>query len=183
MSIAKSLPGQWPIFILQGLVAIIFAAIAWLSPQLTINVLIFIFAAFFLLDGGSRVWLALKQKGQNGYWFVTLIAGLLGIVAAIITLIMPQLTAYVMLYLIAFWAVAIGVTEIVAAVKLAKHLQGTTLILISGILSVLFGGYLIFNPGQGIIAMLWLVALYAFLFGLILCWLGVKLRTLEKQFD
>ncbi|MEM0516231.1 DUF308 domain-containing protein [Pseudoalteromonas sp. YIC-827] len=180
MTINTSLPGQWPIFVIQGIIAIIFAAVAWFSPQATIGALIFVFAAFFMFDGCSRVWLAFKQKQYSSYWHLTLIAGILGIVAAIVTVSMPQLTALIMLYLIAFWAIAIGLMEMAAAIKLFKHLQGVTLLLLSGVVSILFGIYLIVNPGQGIIAMLWLVAIYAFAFGIILCWLGFKLRALDK---
>ncbi|MFY8275358.1 HdeD family acid-resistance protein [Pseudoalteromonas sp. SSDWG2] len=175
------LPLYWPVFMMQGVAALIFSAVTWLLPQATLGALIAIFAAFFMFDGVSRVWLALKQKDSSPYWYLTLIAGALGIIAAIVTVAMPQLTAMVMLYLIAFWAVAIGVMEIVAAIKLSKYLDGTMLVLISGIISVVFGGYLMFNPGQGILAVLWLVAIYAFIFGIILCWLGFKMRSLQKQ--
>ena len=181
MTINTSLPSQWPIFMIQGVIAIIFAAVAWFMPQATVGALIFIFAAFFMCDGLSRIWLAFKQKADSQYWYLTLIAGVLGVIAALITVLMPQLTALIMLYLIAFWAIAIGAMEIVAAIKLAKHIQGSMLVLLSGVLSVLFGVYLMINPGQGIIAMLWLVALYALIFGLILCWLGFKLRSLAKS--
>ncbi|MEO2266403.1 HdeD family acid-resistance protein [Pseudoalteromonas pernae] len=180
MAINTSLPSQWPVFMMQGVIAIIFAAVAWFLPEVTLGALIFVFAAFFLFDGVSRIWLAFKQKSSSKYWYATLIAGVLGVIAAIITVSMPQLTALVMLYLIAFWAVAIGVMEVIAAIQLSKHIQGSMLILISGVLSVIFGVYLMVNPGQGIIAMLWLVALYALIFGIILCWLGFKLRGLAK---
>ncbi|MEC8350983.1 MAG: DUF308 domain-containing protein [Pseudomonadota bacterium] len=46
---------------------------------------------------------------------------------------------------------------------------------------MIFGGYLIFNPGAGIITLLWLVASYAIVFGIMMVLLALKLKKLNEQ--
>ena len=181
MAASITIATNWKIFVIQGVLALIFALLTWFYPEATLGIFIFIFAAFFILDGATRVWLALQQKKQGASWGFTLCAGLLGLIAGIATLSMPAITTFVMLYLVAFWAIAIGVLEIVAGFSLKKHLSGYIWLIISGFVSVIFGAYLSLNPSNGILTMLWLVAIYAAVFGVLLIWFGLKLKSMVKE--
>jgi uncharacterized membrane protein HdeD (DUF308 family) len=86
-----------------------------------------------------------------------------------------------MLYFIAAWAIAIGVIEILIASKLRKEISNEWLLIGSGIISIIFGGYLIFNPGAGIITLLWLVATYAVVFGIMMVLLALKLKKMQHS--
>ena len=45
---------------------------------------------------------------------------------------------------------------------------------------VIFGLILVFMPGAGALGLLWLIAAWAVLFGLLLIWVAFKVRTLAK---
>ena len=75
--------------------------------------------------------------------------GLLGIVAGILTFMMPGVTALVLLYLIAGWAIATGVFQIIGAIKLRHEIDNEWLLILGGAISVLFGGALFASPGAG----------------------------------
>jgi uncharacterized membrane protein HdeD (DUF308 family) len=51
------------------------------------------------------------------------------------------------------------------------------MLLLSGVLSVVFGVLMAIYPGAGALAMLSLIAAYAFVFGVLLIVLGVRLRS------
>src|SRR5271166_358478 len=110
-------------------------------------------------------------------WWALLIEGLAGIGVGIITLLWPGITALVLLYLIAFWAVVTGVFEIVAAIRLRKEIRGEWLLALSGVLSVLFGVALIVSPGAGALAVVWLIGAYAIVFGALMIALALRLRS------
>jgi uncharacterized membrane protein HdeD (DUF308 family) len=109
-------------------------------------------------------------------WWALLLAGLIGIAAGLVTFLQPGLTALALVYLIAAWAVVIGVLEIVAAVRLRKEIRNEWLLGLSGALAVVFGVFMIAAPGVGAVAMVLWIGAYALVYGAILVFLGLRLR-------
>ena len=89
---------------------------------------------------------------------------------------MPGLTALVLLIFIAVWAIVLGVIEIVGAIKLRKEIEGEWFLILNGALSVLFGIVLLWRPGTGAIALVWIIGAYAIILGVIYVMFGLKLR-------
>jgi uncharacterized membrane protein HdeD (DUF308 family) len=84
----------------------------------------------------------------------------------------------VLLSFIAGWAIATGVFEIVA-IRLRKEIDNEWLLILSGVLSVLFGAILIIRPGAGALALIWVIGTYAILAGIIYITLAFKLHRLD----
>ena len=80
------------------------------------------------------------------------------------------------LLLIAAWAIVHGVFEIVAAIRLRKEIKNEWLLILSGALSVVFGIFMIVNPGAGALAVLWLIGVFAVAYGALLVVLSFKLK-------
>ena len=129
--------------------------------------LVLLYGAYAFADGVLAIAL-LVGRTVGVPWWALLIEGLAGIGVGIITLLWPGITARVLLYLIAFWAVVTGVFEIVAAIRLRKEIRGEWLLALSGALSVLFGVALIVSPGTGALAVVWLIGAYAIVFGVLM---------------
>jgi uncharacterized membrane protein HdeD (DUF308 family) len=86
------------------------------------------------------------------------------------------MTALLLLMFIAAWAVVMGIFQIIAAIRLRKVIQNEWLLGLSGVLSVLFGLLMFLQPGAGALAVIWIVAAYALVFGVLLIWLGFRLK-------
>jgi uncharacterized membrane protein HdeD (DUF308 family) len=105
-----------------------------------------------------------------------LLQGILGIATGIITFLMPGLVAIVLLFLIAGWAIAIGVFEIIAAVRLRKEIEGEWLLALRGILAIVFGVALFAWPAAGVLAVAWLIAAFSIALGVLNLVLAFRLR-------
>lgn len=89
----------------------------------------------------------------------------------------PQITALALILFIGAWAVVTGIFEIVAAIRLRRVLTGEWLLLLSGVLSILFGIFVFLFPGAGAIGIAWGLGAYAAATGFILVVLGIRLRS------
>src|SRR5208282_1833454 len=131
---------------------------------------------YCMADGIFTVWTAVSGSKDHEYWWLLLLEGLLGIGVGVLTMFAPAVTALALLFYIAVWAIATGVLEIAAAIRLRKEIQGEWLLLLAGLASVVFGVLLIWRPGAGALTVLWLIGSYAIVFGVLLLILALKIR-------
>lgn len=167
---------NWWALALRGLFAIIFGLIALINPGLTLLALIYLFGAYSLVDGIFAVAAAVRAAEAHNRWGWLLVEGIAGILTGIIAFAVPGITAIVLLYLIAAWALVTGVLELIAGFHLRGHVANEWLLLLSGAASIIFGVLLIVQPGAGALALLWLIGLYALLFGVLVLILAFRLR-------
>ena len=179
-SSAIVLARMWWIFILRGLLAILLGVIAFVAPGLALATFVVLFAFWMLIDGAAALIHAWQSRGK-GNWWLGLLEGIAGIAAGILALAWPAITALVLLLLVGSWAIVTGVMEVWAAIRLRAVIQGELLLALSGVISVLFGLFVIVFPGAGIFSVLWLIGIYAIVFGLALVWLGWRLRGIFLQ--
>jgi uncharacterized membrane protein HdeD (DUF308 family) len=168
---------NWWAVALRGIVAIIFGIVAFLMPGPTLLALVFLFAAFAFVDGVFALVSGIRRAGEGRPDWLLIIGGIAGIAVGILGFASPDAVAVVLLAWIAAWAILTGILEVVAAYRLREVLQGELLLALNGIVSVLFGLYLIVFPGAGAIALVWIIALWAIVSGGILLMLAFRLRS------
>jgi uncharacterized membrane protein HdeD (DUF308 family) len=171
---------MWWTYILRGLLAIIFGIVAFLAPGIALRTLVILFAVWMLIDGAGALVNTMQARGK-GSWWLGLLEGIAGIVAGVVALFWPDITALVLLLLIGSWAIVTGVLEVWAAIRLRAIIQGELFLALSGILSVLFGLYVIVFPGLGVYSVLWLIGFFGILYGLTLISLGWRLRRIYLE--
>ena len=179
-NLAAALGRNWWLLLLRGLVAIVFALLTWAQPGVSLAALVLVFGIYVLADGLLGVWSAIAKRRDNRHWWLLLLWGLVGIVVGVMTFIMPGITGLVLLMYIAAWAVITGVLQIVAAIRLRKEIKGEWLMILSGLVSVAFGVLLFLQPGAGALAVAWIIAAYAFIFGVLMVLRAVKVRKLGR---
>jgi uncharacterized membrane protein HdeD (DUF308 family) len=166
---------NWWAVVLRGVLAILFGILAFAWPAITLQVLVLFFGAYALVDGVFALIAGLSNRvGTNRWWVV--LEGLVGIVVGILAFLWPGLTAFALLYLIAAWAIVTGILEIMAAIELRKEISNEWLLILSGILSVIFGVLIALFPRAGALSIIWLIAIYAIVFGIMFVALGLRLR-------
>ena len=112
---------RWWSIALRGVAALALGMISLFWPGLTFLSLVFVFGAYAIVDGVLALMLASKDIVQPRGWII--VRGLVSIAAGLIALLMPGITAFALLVMIAAWTVVAGISEIVMAVKLRKMIQ------------------------------------------------------------
>ena len=177
MRMGTRLARNWWTVALRGAIAIIFGLAALFWPDITLTALIFIFAAFVLVSGVLLAIAAFRDGLNHTHAWLMLLEGVIGIAIGIMAFVWPGITALVLLYIIAAWAIVTGVLEIIAAIQIRKEIQNEWLLAIAGIASILFGILLLVWPIAGALAILWIIAAYAIIFGVLLLILAFRLRN------
>lgn len=167
---------NWWLLLIRGVLAVIFGILAFVWPGITLAVLVLFFGAYALVDGIFALVSGFMMIGQRERWWVMILEGIAGILVGLLTFFYPGMTAILLLYFIAAWALITGVLEIVAAIRLRREIENEWLLGLAGAASVLFGILLFLQPGAGALAVIWLIAGYAILFGLLLIFLAFRVR-------
>lgn len=176
-----ALAENWWALVVRGLAAILLGIITFAWPGITLVGLVFLFAAYALVDGVVSFAGAVRAVKAHERWGALLLEGIAGIVAAAFTIAWPGITAILLVYIIAAWAIVTGIFEIAAAVRLRKHISGEWLLALSGIASVIFGVLVMFAPVAGALVIALWVGAYAFVFGILLIALGFRMRSWGKE--
>jgi len=171
-----ALAKAWWLVLLRGIAGIVFGVLAFMWPGLTLITLVLFYGAYALVDGVLALIAAFTggTKPVPTWWLV--VVGLLGIVAGLLTFMYPGITALVLIFFIGGWSIAHGVFEIVGAIKLRKEIDNEWWLILAGALSVIFGLIVLVAPGAGALALIWVIAAYSIVFGVLLVGLSLRLR-------
>ena len=174
-AMVHALAKNWWMLLLRGIVAIIFGVLALVWPGLTLLTLIQLYGAFALVDGVLAIIAAIAGGAPAPRWWLAIV-GLLGIATGLLMFTMPGLTALVLLYFIAGWAIATGVFQIIGAINLRKEIDNEWYLILGGVVSVLFGVGVMMAPGAGALALLWVIGIYAVFMGVMFVALSFRLK-------
>jgi uncharacterized membrane protein HdeD (DUF308 family) len=170
-----ALSKNWWLLLLRGIAAIVFGVLTFVWPGITLLTLVLFYGVFALIDGVLAIAAAVMGGQPAPRWWLAIV-GLLGIAVGILTFMWPGITAVVLLLVIAAWAIAMGIFEIVGAIRLRKEIDNEWWLIAAGAISVLFGLSLIVQPQTGALALLFVIGVYAILHGISLVWLALRLR-------
>ncbi|MBM9466513.1 HdeD family acid-resistance protein [Nakamurella leprariae] len=173
----------WWLLLVRGIFAVIFGIMAVAWPGITALALAFVFGIYAIMDGVASIVLGFQERKAGEKWGATIVLGVLSIVAGIIALVWPVITALALLYVVAFWAIIAGVMSIAGAFGLRKagigHWGWT---LVFGILSVVFGLVLLIgNPVSGILGLIWAIGIFVIVEGIALIAGSFAVRSLGKS--
>jgi uncharacterized membrane protein HdeD (DUF308 family) len=175
----ETLKRHWWVPVIRGIFAIVFGIIAFVYPGLTIATLVLFFGAWVLIDGIFRIVGAIGHRASDPDWGWQLVIGMLGIVVGLLTFHAPQITALALVIYIAAWALMIGASEIAIAVKMRREIKGEWFLILMGLASIVFAVLLLWNPIAGAAAVIWLIAWYAVVIGILAIFFGFRLRSLR----
>lgn len=176
----SALRRSWWLLLLRGVAAVAFGVVTFIWPQISLLTLIMVYGIYAFADGVLALVAAIRGGGMVPRWWLAL-AGVVSILTAVVVFAWPDLTALVLVYMIGFWSILRGALEIIGAIRLRNEIANEWSLGAAGALSVIFGLILVFMPGAGAIGLLWLIATWAVLFGLLLIWVAFRLKKLVAR--
>jgi uncharacterized membrane protein HdeD (DUF308 family) len=174
---------NWWMFALRGVVAIIFGVVAFAQPEQALQALVLVFGAYAFVDGIFAMFAGIAARGYFERWWAMLLEGMAGVVIGLLTFFWPSITALVLVYFIAAWALITGIFEIVAAIQLRRVITGEWAMILSGLMSVLFGIVLFVFPVAGAVSVIWMIGIYAITFGILEIVFAYRLHALLRELD
>ena len=167
-------------FLFRGIAAVLFSIIALVWPKMTLAVLVFAFGLFAVITGITAVVAALRNTEFPG-WGWLFAEGILGILVGAVALAWPGITALAFLFLLAAWAILTGIFELIAPLAYPMSGGRAVLSVLSGVISIAFGILIAAQPSSGLLAVVWLIGLYAILWGIMYIAVYFESRSLSAS--
>jgi uncharacterized membrane protein HdeD (DUF308 family) len=176
--------GVWWLVLIRGILAILFGLFALFAPGTALLALVLVFGAYAIIDGITAIIAGIRHRKEESHWGWQVFQGVVSVIAGIIAFTWPGVTVLAILFVIAFWSIVSGVAQIIQSFTMRKRgLSSWGWTLAGGIVSVLFGIVLLAWPGAGLITLLWLVGIFALVFGVIFVVWAFRLRKLPADQD
>jgi uncharacterized membrane protein HdeD (DUF308 family) len=152
--------------LVRAALTLVFGIIALVSPGIAVLALIYVFGFYAVLEGVAAISFAIRARAALPHWGWMVAEGTISVLAGLVALLWPGQTALTLLFLVAIWAIALGVAQIAEAFVARRRVDGTWgWALAGGVLNVLFGAVLLVWPGSGILTLLWLIGVFAIAVG------------------
>ncbi len=151
--------------LLKGLLLTIFGLITLFRPDTTLVTLLKIFGAIAITAGIIVLFFSSKNrhlKGNN-FWMAE---GIVDIIIGLILIAFTEATVKIFVVIVALWAIVMGIIQLTTYKRYKYLLFNKNLQLLSGILTIIIGLILLFNPFEGGMVLVVLIGLLALFFGI-----------------
>jgi uncharacterized membrane protein HdeD (DUF308 family) len=167
---------NWKGMVLRGFLAILLGLIMVLLPGPTLIAVTLLIGVFVLLLGIMSIAIFLSVKERRPGVFL-LLQGLVGVLFGIIAIVWPNVTALILILLLGIWCLIEGLFQIYAGLMMATDTGLRVIVGISGVLSIVIGIIFIVVPGDGAIALIWVIGTFAIAYGILNLMFGLLTRS------
>lgn len=174
---------NWWVLLIRGLFAVGLGILAFAWPGISLLALVTVYGAYMLVDGIAAIALGIGARHQGRNWWEMILVGAFGVAAALIAFFWPGATVLALLIIIGVASVVRGGSEIAAAIRLRKLIEHEWLLGLAGALSIAFGVFLLARPAIGLITLLWWVASWAVVFGVVAVIQSFRLLSLKHRLE
>jgi uncharacterized membrane protein HdeD (DUF308 family) len=170
----------WWVFLVGGIAGVIFGALAFSRPMAAWLVVATFFAAAILVDGGCNVFGSVRNRDKDGWWIMLLI-GILGVLVGGYALLNPLVSMTAFVYLVAFQAIMLGLFLVMLGYKVRATTDREWILYLIGGLSLLFGILVSVNPAVGGLSVIWMIASWAVITGVLKIIFAFKAKNLPER--
>jgi uncharacterized membrane protein HdeD (DUF308 family) len=167
----------WWLILLRGVVALLFGILALISVQFVLLFLVYLFGAYVLLDGIMAIIVSLQERRSASGWWVVFLLGIVGVIVGLLCFIHPGNVALLIFYLVAIWLIISGLFGIISAFAL-RAAGAEWLLVVVGVISIIVGIVFFIHPTSSILSIVWLLGIFALVYGIVQIVRAIQLRAL-----
>jgi uncharacterized membrane protein HdeD (DUF308 family) len=156
---------HWWLYLIRGLLGLGLGIFALAYPGATLGALVIVIGAYVVVTGVIAVAKALSIRSADRHWWVLALEGFWGIAFGCAIFAWPAISVIGLAYLVGYWAILSGGFAIFSAFRLRAHMPGEWLYVLFGIVSVVFGGFVLFSPATGLLYIVLMTSIYGFVTG------------------
>ena len=183
--ISQILSDIWWLVLLRGITATLLGILLFTQTGVTLMVFMLFVGAYWFVDGIFTVFASIKGRKYLANWGWGIFVGIISLLAGLVVLGQPLAAALItssfMIYLVGFMIIISGISSIATGIRLRKEIDNEWSMIIGGVLSLIFGLLLIFNPLISLVVLLYFIGALSLVGGIILIVLAFKIRTAGKQ--
>ena len=171
----------WKIIAANGVVAVLFGFVLVLWPDIGLTTIVAVFAVYALVRGvlsGLAAFLTPLPQVERGWLTLEAVAGT---AIGIALLIWNDISAQALLYVVAAWALGIGILMLVAAVELPLSGGRRLLLALNGLVAGAFGAVMFIEPDAGAVAIVALIAAFTIVIGIMQVGFALELRNVAAD--
>ena len=172
----SQITSYWWTFLVRGLFAFAIAAWAFASPSSMASGLVYLLAAYFIVTGVVEIIAGVSFTGVDRWWAMILV-GALEAFLGVYMLVNPGVGPLTVAYLVAIWAIATGLLELVSAIRFRQYIDNDFWWGFLGVLTIAVGVYIIMNPSLGLLGIVYAIGVYGVLAGIALCVLAFRIKN------
>jgi hypothetical protein len=173
---------KWGSFILRGIVALIigFAIIFW--SGLAVEVVTILFGVLLIITSVQALYLAHRTPKGMPKPMGPIVLGVVGLIAGIIAVLFPWITAVALTLFIAVFMVIIGFVDIATAVFHPEFTRHRYSLGLTGAVAVILGGIYFFFPVLGaMVLVIVYFGFFAILYGIMSIAVGFMVKGAAKK--
>ncbi len=180
------LTSKWWILTVQGILAILFGIAFVFWPGLSLVTLVYLFGAYVLAAGILSIIDGLLAIGRTkgARWVLALLLGALQLGIGVYLLRHPTVTFATLVILIALALIVYGVFEVISSLAdKDSTTTSRTLGAIAGVIAVIVGVFVLSQPAASGVAFVWILGLFALIYGPISIALSLDVKRLNDELD
>ncbi|MEO8665459.1 MAG: DUF308 domain-containing protein [Ignavibacteria bacterium] len=168
---------KWWLLLIRGILAIVFGLIALFSPGIVVGTLLFYFGIVAVFSGLFLIIEGIAIKGEDRG--MRIVEGIISLIFGLLFIFMPGFVLTFVMYFIAFWAIIGGLMQIIYAVKLRKVIPNEWLAILNGVITLIFGIFVLLNILAGAQALIMVFGAYAIVSGLLMVGLSFRVKKMQ----
>ncbi len=160
-----STPNRW-LAVLAGIIAILFGLFAFAMPVAMLASLVLFFGIFAIIEALILLYGGITAgSGQGSMRWILIGAAVVTLILGILALYNPTGFVIAIAFLIGIWMFVLGLFQVFAGIA-DRSAPYWWLTLIVGIIGIIAGLYIMTQPIAGSVVLVWVLGIYAIVFGI-----------------